>query len=665
MSLGQSRRFGSGITNLYCEKDDAMEAYDYKKMKQKGMKVSLMAVDQYRDSIGESIRRKEQRKGELSKSSSKIGSVPAAYMDTKRNKWVPWDASEFQMQREREEIWQRLKHKTSIGSKTLSSLHITDGRDTEHLNPITHLPDAKSPTRYGKISSGVNISYSNVRERAYGLEKSLERSLSLPSFVPSKIQVLKPFTLAEFQDTDRFIRRNARQSMTLPTSPIRRLNSLPLQQHHNEPLETSFRKTMNNSTAAVGGGLVSLKVDQREQLYHALMAEEKRTSGRGLFEDDVLRICNIYFIPVHHVKKALDNATSIRLSGVINHRVNVDVFMNRLCGKIEKLEERIEENKILNASVSLLEDKTTNDLVHRAIKSPSKKVKTFNDKLWLTNEEIPNDLEWNNYNNIGANKFRGKSPKSPKSPKMSAQLPWKSKFNLYTNTLKTSGTQTDMYGEYGTNLQQMETIVSNYELRKQVQFKVHQLLKQQKRNHMQSRKSRNQLHHELIQSSSRRSGGGGGGGSENNTSRNGLTNGGVGRSSGGGATSNHMKGVFDYSTTEDEDSSGLDKNNDFNILNIEEKQLTKALKDSIKEVKKCRNALNIASGVVSELRHQNTKLNKKLVKQSFRRKNYRSGNHGDDSEKIATHIKTEEEMEIDEEMSQPLVENGVFHVEQV
>ena len=144
MSLGQSRRFGSGITNLYCEKDDAMEAYDYKKMKQKGMKVSLMAVDQYRDSIGESIRRKEQRKGELSKSSSKIGSVPAAYMDTKRNKWVPWDASEFQMQREREEIWQRLKHKTSIGSKTLSSLHITDGRDTEHLNPITHLPDAPS-----------------------------------------------------------------------------------------------------------------------------------------------------------------------------------------------------------------------------------------------------------------------------------------------------------------------------------------------------------------------------------------------------------------------------------------------------------------------------------------------------------------------------------------
>ena len=135
----------------------------------------------------------------------------------------------------------------------------------------------------------------------------------------------------------------------------------------------------------------------------------------------------------------------------------------------------------------------------------------------------------------------------------------------------------------------------------QVQSKVRQLLKEQQHNRKQAKTSRKLLQEQLGT---------------------GVSNGGVGRSSGGGTTSSRMKGVFDYSSTED-DSSGarithLDL--DDTVLGPEEAMLKKALGDSMHEVKKCREALNVASGVVLELKNKN----KVLVKQSFRRNMYRS-----------------------------------------
>ena len=143
--------------------------------------------------------------------------------------------------------------------------------------------------------------------------------------------------------------------------------------------------------------------------------------------------------------------------------------------------------------------------------------------------------------------------------------------------------------------------MSKHELRMQVQSKVRQLMREQQHNRKQAKTSRKLLQEQLGT---------------------GVSNGGVGRSSGGGTTSSRMKGVFDYSSTDD-DSSGarithLDL--DDTVLEPEEAMLKKALGDSMHEVKKCREALNVASGVVLELKNKN----KVLVKQSFRRNMYRS-----------------------------------------
>ena len=139
----------------------------------------------------------------------------------------------------------------------------------------------------------------------------------------------------------------------------------------------------------------------------------------------------------------------------------------------------------------------------------------------------------------------------------------------------------------------------------QVQSKVRQLLKEQQHNRKQAKTSRKLLQEQLQEQLGT-----------------GVSNGGVGRSSGGGTTSSRMKGVFDYSSTDD-DSSGarithLDL--DDTVLEPEEAMLKKALGDSMHEMKKCREALNVASGVVLELKNKN----KVLVKQSFRRNMYRS-----------------------------------------
>jgi len=135
----------------------------------------------------------------------------------------------------------------------------------------------------------------------------------------------------------------------------------------------------------------------------------------------------------------------------------------------------------------------------------------------------------------------------------------------------------------------------------QVQSKVRQLLKEQQHNRKQAKTSRKLLQEQLGT---------------------GVSNGGVGRSSGGGTTSSRMKGVFDYSSTEDDSSGARIKHLDLDdtVLEPEEAMLKKALGDSMHEVKKCREALNVASGVVLELRNKN----KVLVKQSFRRSMYRS-----------------------------------------
>jgi hypothetical protein len=73
-----------------------------------------------------------------------------------------------------------------------------------------------------------------------------------------------------------------------------------------------------------------------------------------------------------------------------------------------------------------------------------------------------------------------------------------------------------------------------------------------------------------------------------------------------------MKGIFDYSSTSGSDTDDLSRS----VLDRDDELLTKALSESMREVKKCRNALNVANFVVTDLRTKN----EHLVQQSFRKK---------------------------------------------
>ena len=154
MSLGHSRRFGAGVTSLH-QADDMHEVqvvYQERRQRQHDIKESLQAIDAYRF---EQQRVQDEKQGtrprhlseSLSTTSMKIGQSPAPYLNKKKQEWVPWEASEFQRQRERDELWQNLTDKSG-----LSSFHGTSSKH-ERLNPITHHP--LSPDRgYGGGGGG-------------------------------------------------------------------------------------------------------------------------------------------------------------------------------------------------------------------------------------------------------------------------------------------------------------------------------------------------------------------------------------------------------------------------------------------------------------------------------------------------------------------------------
>ena len=630
MSLGHSRRFGAGVTSLH-QADDMHEVqvvYQERRQRQHDIKESLQAIDAYRF---EQQRVQDEKQGtrprhlseSLSTTSMKIGQSPAPYLNKKKQEWVPWEASEFQRQRERDELWQNLTDKSG-----LSSFHGTSSKH-ERLNPITHQP--LSPDRgYGGgggggdddpfssstlSSSGSTPGQTTLVERA----QRLERSLSVPSFSPSPVQLLRPFTLAEFRDADKFVRRNPRRTVQLPlsTPATRRLDALvsPVKKRapagagaaggpyqpsyqssyqplHQSPYQPHTQEKRRAQPGFSGSGLLDMNLNKREQ-YHAALVQEMKATNEHLYEEDVLRVSSIYFLPMHLIRVALKNATSIRSDDC--GRVNLDVFMRRLCGEIEIEEEEEEEEE---------------------------------EQSWTYNSQ--------RRTNRTKQKFSPKS--SSLSPKLSGRMPWSTttqtqKFQLQFGSnvdedhdypypqvvvaAKSMGTQTGIYGDYGTSLSEMESIVEKHEMKTKVQSRIRTLLQKQKDTMRAAKDSRHELAKNTTQRQRQR----------RHADASGLSNGGLGLSSGGGSSSS-MKGIFDYSSTSGSDADALaatsslsphDDNDDdlsTSVLDRDDELLTKALSESMREVKKCRNALNVANFVVTELRTKN----EHLVQQSFRKK---------------------------------------------
>ena len=71
--------------------------------------------------------------------------------------------------------------------------------------------------------------------------------------------------------------------------------------------------------------------DMRRRQFREALLVEKGRNGDNLYETDVRRICNLFFIPSNSVNTALRNAMSV-LSNLGDNKVNLDVFMLRLFG---------------------------------------------------------------------------------------------------------------------------------------------------------------------------------------------------------------------------------------------------------------------------------------------------------------------------------------------
>ena len=478
MSLGHTRRFGGGIHHLHSHDNfqDGLSTYESKRILQSQIKASLEAVDNYKTRLQESSipthepqepQPHKHRYEELSYTSTKIGSSPAPSFNARKKQWIPWKASDFEKQQERDAIWQRLRLNTGIGASTLSGLHLAND-NVEELNPITHLPNSSPGNNNhhhhhhhdnGHSPFTSSVSHTSLRHRA----ANLERSLSVPSFVPAKIQVLKQFSMEEFKNTSVFMNRKVRQEIEieLPISPVRRLHALV----------SPVRHTTTTKARPTHGGLIDLSHEKKQQVYTALIDEQKRNRGQ-LYENDVLCICNIYFLPVHLVKKALNNATSIQLN-TKNGVVDIDVFFRRLCGIDGRTAKQEDQQEPARHQEKDRQD--TEPCVYR----PTKMLPRFVKKLWTSSKDssgFPLDVPSGtfptagsspNYLSLsfkqGAAASRRASPKSSElSPKMSSQLPWSqmSAFNNATNPVtQTSGTQTEMSGNYGTSMETMESIV--------------------------------------------------------------------------------------------------------------------------------------------------------------------------------------------------------------
>jgi hypothetical protein len=366
---------------------------------------------------------------------------------------------------------------------------------------------------------------------------------------------------------------------------------------HASPYQSHKQERGRAQPGFSGSGLLDMDKDRRVQ-YRRALVQEMTTTNQRLYEEDVLRVSSIYFLPMHLIRAALKNATSVRSDD--RGCVNLDVFMRRLCGEIEMEEEVVEE------------ERRSSHLFRTRWNQPTQQsTRVFSNKI---------------------------SPKSsPLSPKLSGRMPWSSRttrtFQLHQSDRrymymyaqegeeeedyshsKNSGTQTGIYGDYGTSLSEMESIVEKHELKSKVQSRIRTLLQKQKKTVSKAKDSR----HELMRMTTK----------TRRSNANGHSNGGVGQSSGGGQSSS-MRGIFDYSSTSGSDAEavtsfsshyGDDDDKFTSVLDRDEELLTNALSESMREVKKCRNALNVANFVVTELRTKN----ERLVQQSFRKKMGRS-----------------------------------------
>ena len=568
-SLGHSRRFGAGVMAIHEADNNDMEQvysiYSEKRQLQAEHSQSLQAIDNYTATLKAKNAstnfyssasnpnvppRRLHQYEQLSHTTTKIGSSPAPYRNPRTNKWTSWDAGEYQRENERNEIWKQLTDTNNLGSTTLSSLHFGDPKN-EKLNPITHQPIAAngggdttnnkynnnlySHSSYNTNKHGNRNSPQTLVERA----RSLERSLSVPSFVPSKVQVLKPFTLSEFHDTDNFInQRTLRQNIDLPISPVRRLNALysPVKHQSNDlergrdgrnlyqEYQTGFKNTTTKQQSNFSGtGLLDMNEMQRIQYVNALKHEQK-ISFNVLYKDDVLRISNLYLLPTHLVLTAIRNATSI--SSNSNGQVDINVFIRRLLGVVETNEmsplQQAAAKKTLQRTQSfpetlLIGNNSSNNSFNNSFNN------TFNNTSNTSNTSNASNTS-NTFTLVRGTKTLPKytkkmwktptSPTSLMSPKtsqkqMTKSMPWQKSPRLshsynkeeamhYLSPLKTTGTQTNMHGGYATNYHEMQNIVENHEMKKSVNEKVRALLKEQQTMKKKARKSRTRLKQQIA-----------------------------------------------------------------------------------------------------------------------------------------------------------------------
>ena len=301
--------------------------------------------------VKKGVRHEARSSANLLASSSKIGSVPAPFLNRKKKKWVAWSKEEVVKQRERNEMWANLGLKGGQATKVNSK-----------LDPITHepIPAYSNRPRRGQ-DGGVGASRESVEhyQQHSGLVNRIHGQQGL-QFVPNSAQVLRPFNVEDLAH-GAFSKRKVRQNITLPFSPLRKSsyklgerlvqdqrrhtsispalyaggiyigsNSRPRKEFSMSPTNLYSDKKPGSNHQHVA--LVSISNMRRRQFREALIVEMGRNGG-SLYETDVRRICNLFFLPSNAVNTALRNAMSI-LSNLGDNTVNLEVFFKRLFGDV-------------------------------------------------------------------------------------------------------------------------------------------------------------------------------------------------------------------------------------------------------------------------------------------------------------------------------------------
>ena len=231
--------------------------------------------------------------------------------------------------------------------------------------------------------------------------------------------------------------------------------------------------------------------DMRRRQFREALLVEKGRNGDNLYETDVRRICNLFFIPSNSVNMALRNAMSV-LSKLGDNKVNLDVFMRRLFGAVVGQQDAARPGGGVPTHTvhSLTFNGYSNPAGGRAGRpfgigyrggqqaSPTaaryaraNPMHDYIDSFQDGPPQVPPHLESQRKLVLGRRQLqrRGgprvtKSWFLPDEDLVKAPYPTNnSSPSSSPNLRKTSGTQTEIDGEYGSNRSIMESIVRNHQ----------------------------------------------------------------------------------------------------------------------------------------------------------------------------------------------------------